>query len=57
MQKTQELLRQLRLEVWAYGLEHLPIDSEHFVTSVLPLTNRLQSSPPAASAVLYAATG
>ncbi len=54
---TPELLRELRSELWAYALEHLPLDAEHFVADVLPVTKCPELSLPAAAAVLYAATG
>ena len=54
---TQELLRQLRLEVWGYGLAQLPIDSDHFVTPPTPATKCPEVPLPLAAAVLYAATG
>ncbi len=54
---TQELLRELRGELWAYALEHLPLDAEHFVTNILPVTKCPDLILPAAAAVLYAATG
>jgi hypothetical protein len=54
---TPELLRELRLEVWAYGLMQLPIDSDHFVTTLLPDAKCPELSLPPAAAMLYAATG
>ena len=30
---TQELLRQLRSEVWRYAIDHAQVDSDHFVTT------------------------
>jgi hypothetical protein len=54
---TQELLRELRGELWAYALEHLPLDPEHFVTEVLATTKCPDLTLPAAPALLYAPTG
>jgi hypothetical protein len=54
---TPELLRELRGELWSYALERLPLDAEHFVADVLPVTKCPELALPLASAVLYAATG
>lgn len=54
---TPELLRELRGELWAHALEHLPLDAEHFVNDILPVTKCPEVTLPVASAVLYAATG
>jgi len=54
---TQELIRQLRSEVWAYGIERLTDDSEPFVTLSDTVTKCPESQLPAVSALLYAATG
>jgi len=54
---TQELIRQLRSEVWAYAIDQFPDHSDHFVMSCPTLTKCPESELPAASALLYAATG
>ena len=54
---TQDLIRQLRYEVWGEALAHLPGDSAHFVTADPAVTK--PSEPPVSlgSAVLYARPG
>ncbi len=54
---TQELIRQLRSEVWAYGISRLTDHSEPFVTPVSAITKCPESQLPAISALLYAGTG
>lgn len=54
---TQELVRQVRSEVWAYALQRLQPNCEDFVTGPAPATNPSQPSLPAASALLYASAG
>jgi hypothetical protein len=54
---TQELVRQLRSEVWAYAIDRLLPDSEDFVTALAASTKCPESSLPAVSAMLYAGTG
>jgi hypothetical protein len=54
---TQELLRQLRSEVWRYAIDHAETDSDHFVTTLPQVTKQPELQLPAVSAMLYAATG
>jgi len=54
---TQELIRQLRSEVWAYALNRFPDHSDHFVTTGPAVTKRSEPELPAASALLYATAG
>lgn len=54
---TQELIRQLRSEVWAYAIDQLEVNSNDFVTapSVVPKSPKFHL--PLRSALLYANTG
>lgn len=54
---TQELIRQLRSEVWAYAIDRLVPDSDDFATALTASTKCPESTLPAVSAMLYAATG
>jgi len=54
---TQELVRQLRSEVWAYAIDRLVPDSDDFANDLTASTKCPESMLPAASAMLYAATG
>jgi hypothetical protein len=54
---TQELIRQLRSEVWADVLNRFADDSDHFATAPHADAKRSEPQLPAASAVLYAAAG
>ena len=54
---TQELVRQLRSEVWSYAIDRLLPDSDDFVTGLTASTKCPESTLPAVSAMLYAATG
>lgn len=54
---TQELVRQLRSEVWAYALDRLWSNSNDFVTDPPLSTKRLESGGPALSTLLYASAG
>jgi len=54
---TQELIRQLRSEVWSYAIEALSGHSDHFVTATPCVTKCPESQLPAVSALLYAAAG
>ena len=54
---TQDLIQQLRSEVWAYALDRLCTQSEDFVTTASASTKSLQLQLPLAPAVLYAASG
>jgi hypothetical protein len=54
---TQELIRELRSEVYAYGISRLTGDSEPFATPPQPVTKASESELSAVSALLYAATG
>jgi len=54
---TQELIRQFRSEVYAYGIRRLIGNSEPFATQPQAITKAPESQLPVASALLYAATG
>ena len=54
---TEELIQQLRSEVWAYAIDQLDANSEDFVTTPSADTKSLKLQLPLASAVLYANTG
>lgn len=54
---TQELIRQLRSEVWAEALDRIQNHSDHFVTTTSTVTKCPESQLPAASALLYATSG
>lgn len=54
---TQELIRELRSEVYAYAIPRLIGDSEPFVVADQAITKAPESQLPAASALIYAATG
>jgi hypothetical protein len=54
---TQELIRQLRSEVWAYAIGRLIPNSDDFVTALPASAKPLEFPLNAASAILYAATG
>ena len=54
---TQELIQQLRHEVWGHALEHLVENYDHFAPSAEADTKSAQFALPLASAVVYAATG
>ena len=54
---TQELIRELRSEVYAYGIRQLTDDSKPFATPEQVVTKAPESQLPALSALLYAATG
>ncbi|MBN1510773.1 MAG: hypothetical protein JXB13_02055 [Phycisphaerae bacterium] len=54
---TQELIRQLRSEVWDYAIKTLCGHSDHFATATLSVTKCPESQLPAVSALLYGATG
>ena len=54
---TQDLIRQLRSEVWAYGITRLAAHSEPFVTPNDSITKAPESQLPPVSTLLYAATG
>lgn len=54
---TQELIRELRSEVYAYGLRRLTEDSEPFATNPPAVTKASESQLSPASALIYAATG
>jgi len=54
---TQELLRQLRSEVWRYAIDHAPADSDPFVTAPEDVTKSSESSWSPIPAWLYAASG
>lgn len=54
---TQELIRQLRSEVWNYAIVRLCGNSDHFATTTPSVTKCPESQLPAVSALLYGATG
>jgi len=54
---TQELVQQVRKEVWSYALDQLDANSEGFVTPSASITKPLEFRLPLTSAVLYANTG
>jgi len=54
---TQELIQQLRREVWGRALDHLMDNYDHFVTPEQGATKSAQFALPLTSAVLYGATG
>ena len=54
---TQELIQQLRSEVWAYAIDQLDANSEDFVTASPAITKSPELQLPLGSAVLYANTG
>jgi hypothetical protein len=54
---TQDLIRQLRYEVWGEALAHLPGDSADFVTADPVVTKPSESPVSLRSAVLYACPG
>ena len=54
---TQDLIRQLRTEVWEYGITRLADYSEPFVTPSQSITKAPESQLPAISSLLYAASG
>jgi hypothetical protein len=54
---TQELLQELRREVWGEALHELTRNYEHFVTAAQGSTKPSQFHLPLPSAVLYGATG
>ena len=54
---TQELIQQLRREVWAYAIDQLDANSEDFVTTSSANAKSLKHQLPLTSAVIYANTG
>jgi len=54
---TQELIRQLRSEVWDYAINTLCGNSDRFATTTLSVTKCPESRLPAASALLYGDAG
>jgi hypothetical protein len=54
---TQDLIRQLRYELWGQALRTIPRDSDHFDATLPPDTKCPEIHLPLAAAVLYAATG
>jgi hypothetical protein len=54
---TQDLIRQLRYEVWGEALTHLPGDSAHFVAADPAVTKPPEPPVSLDSAVLYARPG
>jgi hypothetical protein len=54
---TQELIRQLRSEVWAYAIDQLDVNSNDFVTDQSAFTKSPKLHLPVTSALLYANTG
>jgi len=53
---TQELVRQLRSEVWAHAIDTLHLNSDHFMDGTGSVTKSSEWSLPAVSAMLYSAT-
>ena len=54
---TQELIRQLRSEVWAYAIDRLDDNSNDFATLPSAFTKSLKLDLPVTSALLYAGAG
>ena len=54
---TQELVRQLRSEVWAHAIDTLQLNSDDFVDGTGSVTKSSELRLPAVSAMLYSATG
>jgi len=54
---TQDLIRQLRTEVWEYGINRMADHSRHFVTQGDSITKAPESQLPVISSLLYAASG
>ena len=54
---TQELIRQLRSEVWAYAIDGLDDNSNHFASMPTAFTKSPQLDLPVTSALLYASAG
>jgi hypothetical protein len=54
---TQELMRQLRSEVWDYAITTLYGNSDHFATKTPSITKCPECQLPALSALLYGAAG
>jgi hypothetical protein len=53
---TQELVRQLRSEVWAHAIDTLNLNSDDFVDGTGSVTKSSELRLPAVSAMLYSAT-
>ena len=54
---TQELVQQLRKEVWSYAINQIDANSEDFVTTPQTVTKPPEPDLPMAAAVFYANTG
>lgn len=54
---AMQLVRQLRSELWAHGIDHHDGDFDGFVTLPLAITKCPKLAPPLPPAVLYAGTG
>jgi len=54
---TEELIRQLRSEVWAYAIDQLETNSNDFATTPSASTKSLKLDLPVTSALLYASAG
>jgi len=54
---TQELIRQLRSEVWAHAIDTLNLNPDNFVDTAGSVTKSSELRLPAVSAMLYSATG
>ena len=54
---TQELIRQLQSEVWAYATDQLDANSNDFVTALSASTKSPKLHLPVTSSLLYANTG
>jgi hypothetical protein len=54
---TQELVRQLRSEVWAHAIDTLQLNSDDFMHGAASVAKSSEWRMPAVSAMLYSATG
>ena len=54
---TEQLIRQLRREVWAYAIDRLDDHSNDFVTTTAAFTKSPKLNLPLTSALLYASAG
>jgi hypothetical protein len=54
---TQDLIQQLRRELWGQALAQLADNSAHFASAPTPVAKALEIRPPLEAAVLYAPAG
>ena len=54
---VQDLIQQLRREVWAYALDQLSANSGGFTTTLKPVLKLSECQLPLAPAAVYAANG